>query len=146
MKVDVERLLIENTKSQNKENMIVLRNVMTKVTNELKSKSNKKTKDELTESALKKEYKELQEELKDCRPERVEPVKVQLAYLKTILPKEMLDSKAVEIVVAILLNQGDRSKGMGNMKIVMNALKEQGLTINSKVVANCVKTFIEQVQ
>lgn len=142
MKVDVEKLLVENTKSQNKENMMVLRNVMTKVTNELKSKSNKKTKDVLTELALKKEFKELQEELNGCRPERVEPVKIQLAYLESLLPKEMSEEDAIITINKILTNQGDVSKGMGNMKMVMNELKERELNINGKVVSNCVKAFI----
>ena len=140
--IDIEKLLVENTYSQNKENMLVLRNVMTKVTNELKSKSNKKTKDELTELAIKKEFKELQEELKGCRPERVEPVKVQLAYLESLLPKEMSEHDAIATVDEILTNHGDISKGMGNMKIVMNVLKERELNISGKVVSNCVKTFI----
>lgn len=142
MKIDVEKLLVENTKSQNKENMMVLRNVMTKVTNELKSKSNKKTKDVLTELALKKEFKELQEELNGCRPERIEPVKIQLAYLESLLPKEMSEEDAIITINKILTNQGDVSKGMGNMKMVMNELKERELNINGKVVSNCVKAFI----
>ena len=129
---EIKVMLITETKNQNNSIMMLLRNIISKYNVLEKQKGNKKI--DVME-ILKKEHKELNEELETCGLNRRIAIQEQLNFLNPILPQEM----SKEEIKAVLERLGNKLKGKANMKIIM----EEG-KILSKLVSGRVASEIDR--
>lgn len=133
---EIKVMLITETKNQNNSIMMLLRNIISKYNVLEKQKGNKKI--DVME-ILKKEHKELNEELETCGLNRRIAIQEQLNFLNPILPQEM----SKEEIKAVLERLGNKLKGKANMKIIMEEGKVLNKSVSGKVASEILTRWLE---
>ena len=133
---EIKVMLVTETKNQNNSIMMLLRNIISKHNVLEKQKGNKKI--DVIE-ILKKEHKELNEELETCGSDRRIAIQEQLNFLNPILPQEM----SKEEIKAVLERLDNKLKGKANMKIIMEEGKVLNKSVSGKVASEILTRWLE---
>lgn len=140
---DLDRMITDAMRNRNPLKANLYRMVKSKVTNIVTAKGRKDrtvTKEDVM-AAIKKEYKEIQEELKFINPTNSAVTKAlcaKLSYLDGLLPKVLPVSEAMDMI-----KEKFREKSERNMGNIMRMIKESGKTFDMKELSAKVKEMLK---